>query len=91
MSDRWKAKPKPLSEGSKKRQSVSVLDYLGQLALALGTEITEERIVFYLKALADLTPVKIDFVFEQALKRCKFFPAPSELLAFADEWRPPAG
>lgn len=55
----------------------------------MGQAISNQRINSYAVALADLKQERLDYAFEQALKRSKTFPQVSQLLEFANEWRPP--
>lgn len=79
---------KKLSEKTTKPERLSVTQYVEQLAIAMGTQITKERIGFYVKGLSDLTSDQLSFAFERALRVCKFFPQIAELREFGEAWRP---
>lgn len=81
-------KPTPLFGATVNPRSVLINNFLGQLATALGVEILDERRAFYLHVLVDLTEDRINFAFEAALTRCKWFPTAAELFEFAYEFNP---
>lgn len=57
----------------------------------LGGEVTGETLALSAKAIAsELTPEQFEFACVQAVKRCKFFPRPAELIALGqgDDGRP---
>lgn len=74
-------------ETSKQRERLLTSSMLS-LAAALGVEITGERIILYLRPLADLTDAQLQRGFDLALREYKpsysgSFPAPAELREYA--------
>src|SRR6185436_1473329 len=64
-----------------------LLDFMQQTALILPKDLQPEVQALYLKALDGLSVSELQYAFDQALTRCKYFPVPAEILQFADEYR----
>lgn len=67
--------------------------YVDQLAMGLGTEVPPERTVIFVHALAGLNESQLAHGFAEAVKHFKpqfgrTFPAPAEILEWAEQWRP---
>src|SRR5262245_60798197 len=82
-------KPNASSESTAKSKSKFLTELITQLAMGLNHELSRERVTLYLFALGDLDEQRLRFAFNQAIRRCEFFPTPAKLREFANEYRPP--
>lgn len=69
------------------QRNASLLEYMEQTSLILPMDLPDEIQALYLRANGNLSLAEQEYAFDQALKRCQFFPKPAELNRFAEEFR----
>lgn len=81
--------PKPENAEALKRRSEFLTLSVHQLSVALGQEVSSERVAMYLRALIDVPDNRLAFAFEYALKHsAHWLPSPGEIRKWAEDWNP---